>query len=125
MQDSTNESKDEAYEDAFTITSTLVPDTMISLSGLDQRSTSIRSGSQSSNAKRIQDYCNKSIVESDDAKDATDAQDAKGARNARDGKEANKQAAADYDDDANVDDVEDEDMDENFAETWTCRPRQK
>jgi hypothetical protein len=102
LQDLTNESKHEANEDASTITSTLDPDTTMTPSGLDQRSSRIlRSGSQSSNARRIEDYWKKSIEESDDAKDAKDAHHTKGARNARKAKDANEQAAAD---DADADD---------------------
>jgi hypothetical protein len=65
LQDLSNESQDEANEDASTITSTLTADTTMTPSGLDHRSSGIRSGSQSSNVRRIADYCKKAGEESD------------------------------------------------------------
>jgi hypothetical protein len=55
----------EANVDASTITSTLTADTTMTPSGVDHRSPDIRSGSQSSNVKRIADYCKKVSEESD------------------------------------------------------------
>jgi hypothetical protein len=62
LQDLKNEN-DEANEDASTVPSNLIADTVAVMpSSLDQ---SIRSGSQSSNVRNIEEYCKKSSEESD------------------------------------------------------------
>jgi hypothetical protein len=66
VQDLTNVSKDEANEDASTVPSNLIAEILAMMpSGLDQRFSGIRSGSQSSNVRNIEDYCKKSSEESD------------------------------------------------------------
>jgi hypothetical protein len=65
LQDLKNENA-EANEDASTVPSNLIADKVAMMpSGLDQRSSGIRSGSQSSNVRNIEDYCKKSSEESD------------------------------------------------------------